>query len=696
MKTRNTILAIVTVAALLQATTNIGMASVMTAQATNPPYLREMPSVERVKSEIKGADALDTAARQMGAFWQLQEIIKTLSGLRWARNELTADERRLLGQYSTGYHAAGQPYAAYPDRPKWFNAHSFYEVDEGFRDELFKLFLSPALREQFFRVKGETKAVVQQRKDVRAQALKEEQEEQARAKKEFERQFQTPEWKRKLSRCLASGRSESQCFTDQLGEDIMDSRPAGLTMSGVYSGQGGFSVTFAPDGAAVACKGVSGIAKYTIQRDGNQLVIRLLQPSPADVLGYGSELMEKLVPKTSYANPDEWQGQRVAFPVRADGKLAASGTIRVTGPVPVGTKQVWSVMEQVYKTVTVYEQKTEQCPLSTLTATAKASPLVGGSVMGTFTSALGMVFDNGDPGSSAKVPEPGLRMNGRYAGPTGFEVEFHPESAVIGCRQATVARDYSVTASGGRVLVNIQNGGTPLALELRPDGALAGAGQVQVNGRILVGTNRRVENTLVTHDPVFQPVTDTCTLGVLTSAQSESAGAGAPAGAGGAPAAARQPDPTTPAMPNNAPAPAAAAANAFLTVTDAFAVPPGTPSPFAGRGITLWKESWENIIRKAGVRPPPGTSAIKVWLNACAGGQPLCQQVAASAEPYAVANARFGAGRQAQLQAVPPGIYYVFAVSRYNNQLFLWDLKVELKPGPNAVTLNQRNSTPVN
>ena len=52
------------------------------AQATNPPYLRQFPSVERVKAEIKGTDAMETAARQMGAFWRVQQIIKDLSGFR--------------------------------------------------------------------------------------------------------------------------------------------------------------------------------------------------------------------------------------------------------------------------------------------------------------------------------------------------------------------------------------------------------------------------------------------------------------------------------------------------------------------------------------------------------------------------------------------------------------------------------------
>ena len=676
------------------------------AQTTNLPYLREMPSIERVMAEIKGADAMDTAARRMGAFWQLQEIIKTLSGLRWTRNQLTPDEGRLVGQYRLGYSNAEQPYSyiaktpSHPDKAKWFNAHTFYEADEGFRDEIIERFLSPALREQFFRVKGETRAFVDQRKAARAQALKEEQQQQAQAVAEFDRQFKQPEWKRKVARCIASGRSESQCFSEQIGSEVDGylsprlglnlQRPAGLTMSGVHATPGGLSVAFGPKGAYVTCKAVSASAEYAVRHEGGQLHIRLLE---------------------DLGGPDVWQGQRVVLPIRPDGRLVGVGVLKVTGSVVVGHKKetAWGktriteseasyksnvkrdvmgnpyVEELAERDVPVTSPKTEQCALGVMTPTAAVTGM----------AAVGAIIGSASDGGPLKAPPAGLRMAGNYTSPSGFEIEFHPDSAVLGCRETVVARDYSVSASGGRVLVNIQNAGAPLALELKPDGALAGVGQVQLSGRVMVGSNRRVdENTrMVTHDPVFQPVSDTCSIGVLTSAPSGSSGAGTAAGTGDAPSPARQPAPAAPTTPGKAPT----AANAVLTVTDAFAVRPGTPSPFvAGQIITLWKDSWENVLRKVGIRPPPGTSAIKTWLNACASGQPICQQVIASVGPYAVANAKFGPGRQAQFTAVPPGTYYVFAAARYNNQPFLWDLRVDLKPGANTVKVEERNSTPIN
>ena len=80
--------------------------------------------MERVKTELKGTDPMDTAARQMGAFWQLQQIIKDLSGTRVNRNELSPRENELIGAYRGGYQNAEQSYASPPDKAKWYQMHT--------------------------------------------------------------------------------------------------------------------------------------------------------------------------------------------------------------------------------------------------------------------------------------------------------------------------------------------------------------------------------------------------------------------------------------------------------------------------------------------------------------------------------------------------------------------------------------------
>ena len=47
-------------------------------------------------------------------------------------------------------------------------------------------------------------------------------------------------------------------------------------------------------------------------------------------------------------------------------------------------------------------------------------------------------------GESAPPTPPGLRMHGAYVAPTGFSVEFFPESAILGCGAAVRAYPYSI------------------------------------------------------------------------------------------------------------------------------------------------------------------------------------------------------------------------------------------------------------
>ena len=339
-----------------------------------------------------------------------------------------------------------------------------------------------------------------------------------------------------------------------------NARTPGLIITGVYSAPGGFSATFGTTGRGwVTCKGISAEATYKVERVGNQLQVKLLDYTSADLLGYGSEALSKLAP-AEQMNPTEWQRQRVAFPVLADGKLSASGTIRVTGQVGVGTRSgtkavtetqhgtrtrtltpgeadaarraganpvkngmTYTITEptttEMTSTVptseTAYETRTVTCPLAPMVPTGKATATaMGTSIAEGAGSALQMMFDvlgNKNPVESAanRIPDPGLRMDGQYAGQDGFDVEFYPTSAVIACRDAAVSRDYTVSASAGHVLVNIQNGATQLVLELRPDGTLTGSGSVKVDGRIVTGQD-------ASGNIAFRPVTDTCRVGVLT------------------------------------------------------------------------------------------------------------------------------------------------------------------------------------
>lgn len=341
---------------------------------------------------------------------------------------------------------------------------------------------------------------------------------------------------REWARCLARGSSEAACLQTlemyqsggQAVFNLLDNiapvtekaetSAPGLALSGAYSGQGGLSMGFSGlESASVRCGKVPALARYRLNHEGNQISVRLLSNEPGK-------------------DPNLWQGQRIVLSLRTDGSLTGTGPIRVTGPVQVGTRQAtkeqyanrngtWTDYKppefaectfNCTRTVTysapVYENRTVACTLGVMSLTGPVASVEGGvgGVNEVFMDAMTNIIQGRGTSQSmaAKTPKPGVRMRGRYASQDGLDIEFHPVSAVVGCRQVAFPRDYTVSASGGRVLVTIQNGAAPIVLELRTDETLTGSGSAKLEGKALMGMD-------VNARPVFQPASDTCTVGVL-------------------------------------------------------------------------------------------------------------------------------------------------------------------------------------
>src|SRR5215211_5004861 len=133
------------------------------AQATNPPYLAAFPSVERVKQLMKVTDPKETAIRQIGALWQLEQIIRQLSGSREFRGFLP-DEARIVGEYQVAsYYVAQAVDKEYPGRymnsrtVSEYTPYRYSRQDDRFGTEgiaVFKVFLTPAIQNQFSQLVG--------------------------------------------------------------------------------------------------------------------------------------------------------------------------------------------------------------------------------------------------------------------------------------------------------------------------------------------------------------------------------------------------------------------------------------------------------------------------------------------------------------------------------------------------------------
>src|ERR1700750_2754295 len=89
--------------ALLMAGLSAG-GSCAVAQTAGSDYTAALPSVEKVKAQLKGSDATDTIARQVAVFTYLQTYIQRIKETRDHLGRSSAGEQKLLRDYSlAGY-----------------------------------------------------------------------------------------------------------------------------------------------------------------------------------------------------------------------------------------------------------------------------------------------------------------------------------------------------------------------------------------------------------------------------------------------------------------------------------------------------------------------------------------------------------------------------------------------------------------
>jgi hypothetical protein len=117
----------------------------------------------------------------------------------------------------------------------------------------------------------------------------------------------------------------------------------------------------------------------------------------------------------------------------------------------------------------------------------------------------------------------------------------------------------------------------------------------------------------------------------------------------------------------------------------------------AGKALIVLKESLEEILRIAGISGQGGSSRISTWARACERSprEPMCQQGINGFGNYVVARAGFDRNSTAAFNNVPSlGTFYVVADTSYTHHL-VWNVRVDLKPGVNSITLDERNTTPI-
>jgi hypothetical protein len=527
---------------------------------------------------------------------------------------------------------------------------------------------------------------------------------------------------RAMRRCVSSGRLPATCMGNGLlgafGQMlnsvasqvapglIKDGPTSGPTMAGVFVGPGSWRLDFIDGGVLVNCSFLSPNQEaYSLDFKGGRAILTINTTPRPLVLTYHAD-------NTITGPPG---------PVTIDGVVPGGYTAGSSAPGHTETSQTtthetvnqsqtgnYGQSQLTYQGNGTYDAATTHTNSTYVPGTSTPGytnfahkratcPAINLSTKGASVGIQTMQTDllkgmlGGDKGPATP---PGIRMRGIFAAPTGFSVEFFPESAILGCGpDAARAYPYTVVADGSKAVVKIDAPDHPLALAFNSDGSLdpGGSGPYQVHGRVVTGQNDNDDFT-------FAPMEQTCNLAVLTPAKAIPSGGGTAATMVASAGNRAEATPGTAAYNGGGTlsVPGATLGNATLSIVSGFPAQPGVANPLAGHPYTLLRDSFATIVAKAGVSVPPGTSAYKALGNACGNHTPDCQKIMDAIKASAASSVRADANGSGTFPGVAPGTYYLMISSRYNNQNLVWGQPVQLKAGPNSMTLDQRNAAPLN
>ncbi len=675
-----------------------------------PGNLTDMPSVERIKAEIKGSDPTDTLARQLAIFTYLQTIIDRIKYNRTVRGPYTTEESNLRAAYSLAAYQINQDYAK-SHSPAEVQAFGHLEGKYEFDSAFYKDWSTRLIGKQATATYNNTLGEMGSRQQAHYNQEMDQYKKDTAAQQEANRQIsgngaglsQDPTAVA-TRRCLELGGSSIACMGKGFGAGMMDligfnpsdlTGPgnAGIVLQGFFKNPGttttldfgSGSVTIGGCGKLVA----DGHAYTLEKRPGGVRVVVNNEPAP------------------------------ITLTLRPDGGLVGPGPVDVKGRIIIGYHTVTETLyvdgapavgstygclnstNTCQRTTSVpdYAPKIERCPISSYAPPPppqRQSPqqeaAQSNGLMGMLTGAL-------DTGELKWPIPPGLRMTGQYGGGR-LLMDFSPASVILDCGEAHVRLPYTVENAPDRFLVHIENTSSPITLAVEPDNSLRGSGSTTVNGRLVSGMQG--ENV------TFRPHPETCDVdnfrpktGSHSTTSTKIASnnpAPAPGNASVTPAASagyapRAEASTTPASVPASPAATMAPTRAAMRVIITSAFSSGT-NPTAGQTIYVMRERMDDVLRKLGAPIPATATPAQAWAafaTACSGID--CGPVLTALKSHFVTAAKLDANGKTTLSAqATTGAYYLFAAVRTPGGSLIWDVPANFVAGDNTITLTDQNA----
>lgn len=457
-------------------------------------YTKDLPSVQRVESELKGSDPDDTLARQAAMFGRLQLYIQDIKQARDYRGPYSPGEQKLLAEYAKAQNELIQSYTK-THRPAEITA---------FNRQIGKYQLLNA-GEWIRQFQGTLAADAAQGAEAKyAQSYQRNQD--------------------RIQRGLQSQQRGSSDFSNEVGDAIAalnDSPEARrcLELGGTMAECAGTSLQSIGKIAETAAARAVGVNTHNARSVNGVVLIgsfRSRSELPGLSFGVGTATVENC--GTLVADSHNYtirksggatqvivanEPDNIVLTLHPDGGLSGPGSIAVKGRVLTGYNNQYScpvgtpIANCKSTSMPVYAPSMQRCTIRQL-ASVPPKPVSNSSSTGILGQLLG---DTHAPLVT------GIRMTGLYAGSSGLRLEFGDDAVVIDCGRAHAKVPYVVESTATRYVVHVQNGAGPFLLAVAPDNTLRGAGSTTVSGRVVTAMNGGAVN--------FAPHSETCTVDTL-------------------------------------------------------------------------------------------------------------------------------------------------------------------------------------
>jgi hypothetical protein len=682
--------------------------STASAVAQGSDYTTGLPSVEKVKAQLKGSDPTDTVARQVAVFTYLQTYIQRIKDTRQYGGPYTPGEKKLLGDYSL---------AAYQLSQDFTKTHTAAEVS-AFQQLEGRYEINNAL-DWIKQLEGQQAADTYKGTEASlAQSYKQHEEKLQQQMKQdrgggrsslandpvldpmglIARGEASMDNDPKTRRCLELGGTLDGCeglgamagiaslLLPGAGDDDSNAPPPvnGVVLAGTFHSRSELpSLSFGAGSATLQDCGslVADDHNYTVRKSGSTLQLVL------------------------WNEPDP-----IVVTMHPDGTLSGPGSILVKGRIITGYTTTTSTAmvngapaaAQGYycngpcstsSSVPNYAPKIERCTIGSMGVVAPkpvAAPKTGIGFLDAMSTSAPLIT--------------GLRMTGRYAAGSGLVMEFANDSVTLDCGKAHVKAPYTVENTATQFVVHVQNAGGAFLLGVAPDNSLRGSGSAAVNGRLV--------SAIQGENVSFTPHSETCNVGSFTPRGKRNTMLASNAPVPPLPASystAAADSASVPATSASTPTPGPAPIEASLAGAGISGAPGGASAhvqvllssnfsganPLAGQTVFVSRKPMDRILRELGVSVPGNATPAQAMksLQALCHSPQGCTAALKKLPGYYVTTTKLDTTGKATLSATAEtGQYYFFAIIPTGTGSLMWDVPAALAPGENSVIFTQANS----